>query len=385
MRLESSLFAAVLFVCFNISSTSSISTSVRSLTSKQEDVAAHRVGVMSSKEERIFEFLGLDNIQEGFSAIKSKIMEIRICKTLFAEEKEVMDAYKSLQFDQVNSDLQRNARSNALLKYLAYVTETSFPSLSRFTKNEGLLKLFIETREIENEANLHAGLKSILIKSWKDHARTSESVFKQLELDTYPTSDHSVYECLFKLWIQYLPTRYHNMWNEIVYMVYRSDDDVRMMILGNLRLIKDSKSTVNFIEKYLLDNWYRKNLPVEKVYNKLHLNTVYDEANYDLWIDYVLRVSKYLSDEEQNAVARLSQRYNDDCLVKMVVALLVRWAGEPLMYKMREVLIETWRTHGKPFNEALEILNRNKGPFIADHKVHWYSGFVKYVEKNLET
>ena len=89
MRFEFLLFAAVLFACVNTSSASAISTTARSLTSKQEDVAAHGVGVETIKEERAPILLGFDKINE---AKAPNYMEKMLYKILQVNEKNGVDA-----------------------------------------------------------------------------------------------------------------------------------------------------------------------------------------------------------------------------------------------------------------------------------------------------
>ena len=177
MRFEFLLFAAVLFASCNTSSASAISTTLRSLTSKRKDVAAHEVGLMTTKEERGLEFFGLDNIKARVFAMVSKHMEKEQYKNLLADGKDMIDVYKSLKLEEEKNNMQRNARSTAFLKYLADVTNaaptttTSNLQLLRRERDEKLLTLFAETREGRYQANLHAGVKSISISLWENERK----------------------------------------------------------------------------------------------------------------------------------------------------------------------------------------------------------------------
>ena len=140
MRLDLLLFAAALVACVNTSPTSSISRTVRAITSKQEDIAAHEGGVKTTKEKRVFNFFGSDNIA-------SKFMEKMTHLFLRASGKNVMDAYKLLRLDKDNIIRLRNVRSKAWASYVKEIlgtlrsTETTMNEKSRFYENEGILKL----------------------------------------------------------------------------------------------------------------------------------------------------------------------------------------------------------------------------------------------------
>ena len=165
MRLDTLLFAAVLFAFCNTSSTSSISTTVRSLTSKQEDVAAYGVGVETTKEERTLNSSGFGNIVD---AIASKLREMRLHKTLKADTNDDIEAYKYLGLDKKDINPIPNERYNVWLNYLAKkATQTRKSENNEPEKDQILLNLLVEFRKDKSRAKLHGKVTSALIDSYK--------------------------------------------------------------------------------------------------------------------------------------------------------------------------------------------------------------------------
>ncbi|CAH0488709.1 unnamed protein product [Peronospora farinosa] len=108
MRLDSLFFVALLFACFNTSSTRSISTSMGSVTPSQKDVPTHEVGVKTTIEERTFNVPGFDKAIEGV-----------------------------LQLHKDNSIRLRNERYNAWIRYLAKAPPATELAITKFLKRHG--------------------------------------------------------------------------------------------------------------------------------------------------------------------------------------------------------------------------------------------------------
>ena len=344
---------------------------------------------MTTKEERGLEFFGLDNIKERVFAMVSKHMEKEQYKNLLADGKDMIDVYKSLKLEEEKNNMQRNARSNAFLKYLADVTnaapttKTSNLQLLRSERDEKLLTLFAETREGAYQANLHAGVKSILINSWKKKRRSPLSVFKQLKLDVKPTMDHSINVDLLDLWMTYVQEiTFAGMQIRVFETISQFDNNVCMMVRGGLRKIMDTEWIVFKIEGKVLESWAEQKVPVQEVFNLLNLKDVKDEVNFDLWVKYVVKVSQTLTDEDQKAVANLSQVYNVNSLVKVVVALKYHDVEESLQSQLMETQMIIWRENRKTLTEVLTILDQSKDPYFAAVKNDRYLDLEKYVKEN---
>ena len=96
----------------------------------------------------------------------------------------------------------------------------------------------------------------------------------------------------------------------------------------------------------------------------------------------MVKVSQTLTDEDQKAVANLSQVYNVNSLVKVVVALKYHDVEERLQSQLMETQMIIWRENRKTLTEVLTILDQNKGPYFAAVKNDRYLDLEKYVKEN---
>ena len=270
MRLDIVLLAAALFACVNTSSTSSISRTVRFITSKQEDVAARELGVETTKEERMSNFFESDNIASNY---------IEKIKHLFprGSETNVMDAYKLLRLDKDNITWLRNVRSKAWGSYVKkrlstlQSTKSTMNEEPRLYENEGILKLLDHLERFEDKKDLYDKLKSALMASWKDNKETPRYVFEQLKLDVKPPLHHFIDINRLELWFNYVFYNCKSPVEEITKVMNSYDDKFRVMFLGRFRKLNNTKNVVTHMESTLLSSWVNNKLPVEKVYDTLDL------------------------------------------------------------------------------------------------------------------
>ena len=213
MRLESVLFAAVLFACCNTSSTSLISTTARSLTSKQENVAAYEVGVETTKEERILHLSEFDNPIEGVRAMVSEGMEKWISMIYSAYGEEV-GAYNFLRLNKQKIIYLRNERYNAWLNYVAkkdrhtLLTQAEKKFVQESDKQEILIKLLDKFKKEEFPAILRNKVMYCMVDSWTREKKLPSSVFVQLELDVKPSPGHSINLDHINVWIHFVDWAY---------------------------------------------------------------------------------------------------------------------------------------------------------------------------------
>ena len=393
MRVEFLLFAAILFACVNTSSTNSISTTARSLTSKQEDVAAHGVGVETIKEERAPILLGFDKINE---AKAPNYMEKMLYKILQVNEKNGVDAYKFLHLDKENINWLRNERYNAWLKYLGKRANSSLSmkKLSsedvKLKEEKGILKLLDEIRQDPpSHQKLRAEVESVLLNSWEEGKRSSLSVFKQLGLHVKPPSDHSVNVDLLELWVRYVEKKNNQSpETEMAEVINGYDDEIRVMVLDSLRNIKGTERVVDFIGKSLLSSWAESKVSVEDVYATLNLAKVQDESNFILWVYHVIKVCK-TSELKAKSLYELSRAYDETGPVTIFLALRIYNVRKDLQDDMMSSMVSSWIAEKKTESQVQHILYYSAKP-AGDHKLigrfQLYEAFMKMKkDKEMQT
>ena len=327
MRINSLLFAAVLFVCSIISSTTSASTTARSLTSKQEDVAAHGVGMETTKEERGPIISDIEQLIKEVDAMPITDVETTLYSTLRARGKDEEEAYTFLQLDQTDINSLREQREQALSKYannrgiISTKLEAEKREKLERKVDKRLIKLIIKLENDKSKANLHDHLKSTLILSWMRRRRSSRKTFEQLGLHVKPTSGHSVNLDLLKLWVEYVQKEYPLPLLGMLLTIKSFDNDVRARILGSLRQIKNIEEVAKRTEDLVLSSWVEHRVSVKHVVDTLNLEHVKDQANFNMLVEYVVKGHDTLKPKEKEELKKLSADYGDNGRLTMFFGL----------------------------------------------------------------
>ena len=377
MRLDILLFAAVLFAFCNTSSTGSISTTVRSLTSKQEDVAAYGVGVETTKEERALNFSDFGNI---FNAIVSKLTGKSRLTILKMRGKDDMEAYEYLGLDRKDSNPIPNERYNVWLNHLAKKgTQTRKSENNEPEKEKILLNLLAEFRNDKSRAKLHEKVTSALIHSWETRHKSSRDIFKQLKLHEKPTSSHSVNVDLLELWVRFVQRTSYSPIDEMVYTITDLKADTSMMILDSLKHNEATNKIGNDIEEKILSSWEGKRQSVTEVFKILNLDKDYDEACFNMWIKYVVENCDNLHTKLEEITA-LSKTVGDTGLLKVVLALIDYDYGKKLQVELMEMLMKSWKTNEKTLEEVLKMLDSTKDSVIGSRPVKLFDILKEHVK-----
>ncbi|CAH0488707.1 unnamed protein product [Peronospora farinosa] len=385
MRLDSLFFVALLFACFNTSSTRSISTSMGSVTPSQKDVPTHgfvRDGVETIKEERTFNEPGFDKAIEGVNSMAPGFIKEMLDWISGKSETYAEKAYKFLQLDEDNNLGLRNERYNAWIRYLAEAPpaiKSAIPKLLGRHGDESFLKMLDALEEAKVGKDLQGQLKSALITSWKDQKKPARDVFKLLKLNLKPEPNHSVDVERLRMWVQYVEKNLFMPGTQMLVVIRDYELDVRVMILGGLKQIDGTDWVVQFLQNPLLKFFQERDGlfkgQVVQVFEELNLqNNLLKNPNLDIFYSFAVKFESKMT-KEASLITAARAVYGDIPLGKMLEAA---WRKDndatatPLLLE----LFRQWNADTK--SHQLDIDNKLKGDLQTSYDAY-ISAFVEAI------
>ncbi|CAI5706934.1 hypothetical protein KXD40_006047 [Peronospora effusa] len=279
--------------------------------------------------------------------------------------KNVREALKYLQLHK--GIPSHDERYDACISYLKITPLTTLIAKLKVSKRHG------------EKSILKTKLEDALLQIWKDRNLRLREIIKPLELDK--PADRKLYIRLVEMWVKYSKSVNSNM---TFVLVFTRDNNTRMRILDGLNEIEGTKEVVKSVQDHLIRSWVREKRSAKNVFVKLKLfEEGHSDFDFDMWAKYVAHAFYMLRDRKL-VITKLSGRYGDEGLLKMLDALEKKHVGQDIQGELKSALMTSWEDQNKSADDVFKLLKLDVIPEPNySINVKRLSLWVKYMEENV--